>query len=87
MHKMKKKESIQPSHVLILGCGRSGTSIFGEFFQDLSAYTYYSEPPYADLKTYNYAKPIAIKVPTESCLLYTSPSPRDATLSRMPSSA
>ena len=25
--------------------------------------------------------------PTETCLLYTSPSPRDATLSRMPSSA
>ena len=25
--------------------------------------------------------------PEESCLLYTSPSPRDATLSRMPSSA
>ena len=24
---------------------------------------------------------------TQSCLLYTSPSPRDATLSRMPSSA
>ena len=24
---------------------------------------------------------------TETCLLYTSPSPRDATLSRMPSSA
>ena len=24
---------------------------------------------------------------TEACLLYTSPSPRDATLSRMPSSA
>lgn len=66
MLKMKKKESIQPAHVLILGCGRSGTSIFGEFFQDLSAYTYYSEPPYADLKTYDYAKPIAIKVPTES---------------------
>ena len=31
----------------------------------------------------------AIKADTEpgSCLLYTSPSPRDATLSRMPSSA
>ena len=27
------------------------------------------------------------KLRTESCLLYTSPSPRDATLSRMPSSA
>ena len=25
--------------------------------------------------------------PSEDCLLYTSPSPRDATLSRMPSSA
>ena len=25
--------------------------------------------------------------PTKGCLLYTSPSPRDATLSRMPSSA
>jgi len=63
---IKKKENVPPFHVLILGCGRSGTSIFGEFFQDLSTYTYYSEPPYADLKTYDYAKPIAIKVPTES---------------------
>ena len=26
-------------------------------------------------------------IPTDTCLLYTSPSPRDATLSRMPSSA
>ena len=28
-----------------------------------------------------------VKAKTEICLLYTSPSPRDATLSRMPSSA
>ena len=28
-----------------------------------------------------------VVVPTDDCLLYTSPSPRDATLSRMPSSA
>ena len=28
-----------------------------------------------------------IITPNRSCLLYTSPSPRDATLSRMPSSA
>ena len=27
------------------------------------------------------------KIQSNSCLLYTSPSPRDATLSRMPSSA
>ena len=31
--------------------------------------------------------PLGKKCNTSSCLLYTSPSPRDATLSRMPSSA
>ena len=30
---------------------------------------------------------LATKATIQSCLLYTSPSPRDATLSRMPSSA
>ena len=30
---------------------------------------------------------IAVRVSSGGCLLYTSPSPRDATLSRMPSSA
>ena len=30
---------------------------------------------------------IVVWVDNEACLLYTSPSPRDATLSRMPSSA
>ena len=59
-------EKTAPSHVLILGCGRSGTSIFGEFFQHLSAYTYYSEPSYTDLKKIPFDQPIAIKVPTES---------------------
>ncbi|MBX2876208.1 MAG: hypothetical protein KTR30_29075 [Saprospiraceae bacterium] len=55
-----------PKHVLILGCGRSGTSIFGELFEQLSCYTYYSEPPYASLKHLNYQKPQAVKVPKES---------------------
>ena len=31
--------------------------------------------------------PVVMKVMRNHCLLYTSPSPRDATLSRMPSSA
>ena len=31
--------------------------------------------------------PVSYTVKLEDCLLYTSPSPRDATLSRMPSSA
>ena len=32
-------------------------------------------------------KPVVIPTDPKTCLLYTSPSPRDATLSRMPSSA
>ena len=31
--------------------------------------------------------PVQVPGPNSNCLLYTSPSPRDATLSRMPSSA
>ena len=50
-------------HVCILGCGRSGTSIFGELFEHLSDYTYYSEPDYYKLSTFDYTKPVAIKVP------------------------
>ena len=34
-----------------------------------------------------YSLQIALKIRLQHCLLYTSPSPRDATLSRMPSSA
>ena len=34
-----------------------------------------------------YANPAFERLTGYSCLLYTSPSPRDATLSRMPSSA
>ena len=62
-----------PHHVIILGCGRSGTSIFGELFDHLPGYTYYSEPPFADLLTYDYASPVAIKVPKESPEFPASP--------------
>lgn len=54
------------AHVLILGCGRSGTSIFGELFEQLSCYNYHSEPPYVQLKTWSYDSPVAVKVPKES---------------------
>ncbi|MGB3776789.1 MAG: hypothetical protein WA960_00415 [Tunicatimonas sp.] len=57
---------LTPHHVIILGCGRSGTSIFGELFEQLLNYTYYSEPPFADLFSYDYSAPVAIKVPKES---------------------
>ena len=35
----------------------------------------------------DYCRALAVAVLGSDCLLYTSPSPRDATLSRMPSSA
>ena len=42
----------------------------------------------ASMKKYDEADPIrAMRRRASACLLYTSPSPRDATLSRMPSSA
>ncbi|MEM6630277.1 MAG: hypothetical protein AAF694_11435, partial [Bacteroidota bacterium] len=53
-------------HVLILGCGRSGTSIFGELFDHLSGYTYHSEPPYESLAAFDWTTPQAIKVPRVS---------------------
>lgn len=55
-----------PNHVVILGCGRSGTSIFGELFGHLPNYRYYSEPPFAEVLALDYSQPIAVKVPRES---------------------
>ena len=36
---------------------------------------------------YTSGSPLALSANTDTCLLYTSPSPRDRTRSRMPSSA
>lgn len=51
--------------VMILGCGRSGTSIFGELFEHLPAYQYFSEPPFADVMNADHLTPLAFKVPRE----------------------
>lgn len=56
----------QAHHVLILGCGRSGTSIFGELFAQVEGYTYLSEPDYDQLHQLDYRQPSAVKVPRES---------------------
>lgn len=53
----------KPSHVIVLGCGRSGTSIFGELFQHIAGYTYHSEPAFSVLREIDYGSPVAIKVP------------------------
>jgi hypothetical protein len=55
-----------PPPVVILGCGRSGTSIFGELFEHLPDYDYRSEPAFADVVSADYSSPLAVKVPRES---------------------
>lgn len=52
-------------NVLILGCGRSGTSIFGELFKHLEPYQYFSEPSFNLLLDWDYSQPLAVKVPRE----------------------
>lgn len=62
-----------PADALILGCGRSGTSIFGELFEALPGYRYWSEPALGDLPTpavrslglgpIAHADALAVKVP------------------------
>jgi len=54
-----------PPSVMILGCGRSGTSIFGEMFEYLAMYRYCSEPAFADVMRADYSVPLAFKVPYE----------------------
>jgi hypothetical protein len=51
---------------MILGCGRSGTSIFGELFEHIPVYTYRSEPPFEDVMGADYRRPQAFKVPRDS---------------------
>jgi len=59
-----KKETVSPP-ILILGCGRSGTSIFGELFESLDGYHYLSEPSFLEIVS-SFGDGIAVKVPTES---------------------
>ena len=51
-----------PPNVVILGCGRSGTSIFGELFEAIPGYTYESEPYLADVALPERGA-VAVKVP------------------------
>lgn len=52
------------ANVIILGCGRSGTSIFGELFEGLGTHRYLFEPRFADLAQVDFsAGPVAMKVP------------------------
>ena len=52
-----------PAHALILGCGRSGTSILGELFESLPGVTYVSEPLLVDLPAIAPDETLVVKVP------------------------
>ncbi|WP_447757279.1 sulfotransferase [Sphingopyxis fribergensis] len=52
--------------VMVLGCGRSGTSILGELFDGLDRYIYQSEPAFEAVLAADYSTPQAFKVPRES---------------------
>lgn len=74
-------------NIMILGCGRSGTSIFGELFEQLGPYTYLSEPPFSDIMASDYAGPMAFKVPRASADFPPAPGlsiPIDILLRKMP---
>lgn len=49
-----------------MGCGRSGTSIFGEFFKDIKGFDYYSEPYMDIVMDLDVSNSIALKVPRET---------------------
>lgn len=51
------------AHVVILGCGRSGTSIFGELFDALPGYRYLSEPLLSEVHEPDDGRRLAVKVP------------------------
>ncbi len=55
----------EPS-VMILGCGRSGTSIFGELFNDVGDFNYHSEPPFETVMCADFSRRQAFKVPHEN---------------------
>ena len=63
----------QPPSVMVLGCGRSGTSIFGEMFESLSAYHYASEPSFTEVVGADYSVPLAFKVPRQVAAFEAEP--------------
>ena len=90
--------NINPTSVDIVTNGTNGTAVVNPL---TGIITYVPNPDYFGLDSFTYVicddgNPlpalcdtaiVIVNVLPDTCLLYTSPSPRDATLSRMPSSA
>lgn len=53
------------NHVIIFGCGRSGTSILGELFEEMDEYSYLFEADVLDIENFEFNGPklLASKVP------------------------
>ena len=83
MNKLKEKNVL-----ITAGAQGIGESITRHFIDSGAnvAIHYFSSSDTAN-QLAEYAKSKGVKAVAIGCLLYTSPSPRDATLSRMPSSA
>lgn len=80
-------EPIEAPPAMVLGCGRSGTSIFGELFEGLTPYRYWSEPPFAEVMADRGDRPLAVKVPHESAGFAPDPGlsfPLETYLERFP---
>ena len=81
------QSAVQDLHITV----ESGDTFSGIVTRELNSYDAWGEiARYNKLDSPDDLKPgdvIIIPAQVLSCLLYTSPSPRDATLSRMPSSA
>ena len=88
MIKVKKRK------ILLLPGDGIGPEVIGEvkkiinWFNDKKSLDFEIDEDLAGGCSYDkHGSPITDEVFYKACLLYTSPSPRDATLSRMPSSA
>ncbi len=57
---------MRKKHALVLGCGRSGTSILGEFFLALSTFSYFSEIGMDEVMKMTTDGSLAFKVPRSS---------------------
>ena len=68
--------------VLVVGLGGAGIKLASEMKEVLGADSLKISQDKKDVSEDN-----SIHISTKSCLLYTSPSPRDLSTSRMPSSA
>ena len=82
------KELEASKNAMFHHCLREDHPVFAKFPKETRTLEYYSNPPHTSNGPHlDRGRWSAMNIPIDICLLYTSPSPRDRTRSRMPSSA